>query len=497
MKLGFNTFDTHVFREDAHFTVPLSCGADFVFCHTDPTPACGVRGKEKAACLAEAFYARGLDFIANFEFQNNISGFADEDGFEWCRTPDGAHRLHPNPAFIKALASRGNLMGVCYDEFDYCVSTRNLSMWLGSKRTFGAPCFMPLKTENPYVQGEAVSQALGAYVKEITAMGAPAFAGEHVFPILYHTFAKNGMAVNFKAMKENPTNLQFAAAAGAALQYGAPLWCCADLWHRQTFPGHSPEELYYNLLFCHLAGVDLAYVESDPVLAQDGALTPHGQAYADFLRTYRGAPQPRRIAGYRPAIGILRYDDTWWGQNAFWNRGLFGNPRLHADARSREWLRAVHTVTFGQSGKFGFNLNRIDRTLLKKHRSFLPMNGLAVFDAFARKETLAPLRLAFLCGVYLSPGTLRAVEELVAENGLTAVCPPRFLPARLQTRANGSYTEIADSDGLWIAARDPADERVRRRVKDLLDAENEIRLPFAQGSLTLRISENGETFATA
>jgi hypothetical protein len=124
------------------------------------------------------------------------------------------------------------------------------------------------------------------------------------------------------------------------------------------------------------------------------------------------------------------------------------------------------------------------------------MNGLAVFDAFARKETLAPLRLAFLCGVYLSPGTLRAVEELVAENGLTAVCPPRFLPARLQTRANGSYTEIADSDGLWIAARDPADERVRRRVKDLLGAENEIRLPFAQGSLTLRISENGETFAT-
>ena len=44
MKLGFNTFDTHALKNDARFSVPLSCGADFVFCHTDPTPADGLAG---------------------------------------------------------------------------------------------------------------------------------------------------------------------------------------------------------------------------------------------------------------------------------------------------------------------------------------------------------------------------------------------------------------------------------------------------------------------
>ena len=324
-------------------------------------------------------------------------------------------------------------------------------------------------------------------------MGAPVFAGEHVFPILYHTFARCGMVPNFKAMKENPTVLQFAAAAGAALEYGTPLWSCVDLWHRQTFPGHSPEELYHNLLFCYLAGVDLAYVESTPVLVKDGALSPHGQAYADFMREYRGKARPYHAADYRPEIGIVKDDDTWWGQNAFWYRGLYGNLRLPPNRYSKEWLRVVNMITFGMSGRQSFNLNRIDHTLLKKHRSFLPMNGLAIFDAYVKKETLASLKLTFLCGNFISPGTLRAVEALVRENGLTAVCPPRFLPAPLSMIKNRTYTEIRDGKGLWIISEDPADPRVRKRIRPLMGEPDEIRLPFTDRTLRLKIGEDGNT----
>ena len=131
MKLGFNTFDSHVLAGSNYFELPLENGADFVFCHTDPNPTGEFEGAQKAEKLREAFQARGLDFIANFEFQNVAGSVEDHTGHEWCRTPDGAHRLNPNPDFIRALASGGNLLGVTYDEFDYAISTRNLSMWLG------------------------------------------------------------------------------------------------------------------------------------------------------------------------------------------------------------------------------------------------------------------------------------------------------------------------------------------------------------------------------
>ena len=494
MAVGVNVFEPQMLQGLPEFELPLREGADFIFCHTSPDPAGFSDEYEKAARLAAIADERGMGLIADFEFQNVDRSRTGTNGHEWCVAPDSGHRLCPDPAFLRALASCGNLWGLVYDEFEYAISTRNLSQWWGNKLRFGCPAFPPLRTRDAYEQGEALSDALKEYVAAIRAAGADPFAGEHVFPILYHTFARAGMVPNFKSMKESCTNLQFAVAAGAALQYGTELWTCVDLWYRQSFPGHSADELFHNLLFAYLAGVDRAYVESAPALVTDGTLNDRGEAFCRFVKAYKGKARDYDIAGYRPEIGIIRYDDTYWGQNAFWDRGLFGNGRIRPDGRSKEWIRAVDAVTFGESGRASFNLNRIDHTLMKKHRSFCSMNGLAVFDDRVRAETLASLRLLFLCGIHISPETLADVETLVRENGLTVVAPKRFAPERFRLLTAGGLTQIKNGAGMWIVTDDLCSPALRRLIAPFLGEPGQIRLPFADREIVLRLSPDGNSF---
>ena len=494
MKIGLNVFETQMLAGEPAFELPLGNGADFIFCHTSPAPLGHGDEYEKAERLAAIAQAHGMGLVADFEFQNAEASRLGSNGHEWCVAPDGGHRLNPDPAFIAALASRGNLWGVVYDEFEYAISARNLSQWWGNKLRFGCHAFPPMKTRDAYEQGEALSDALSDYVETVKSAGAAPFAGEHVFPVLYHAFARAGMVPNFKSMKESCTNLQFAVAAGAALQYGTELWTCVDLWYRQSFPGHSAGELYENLLFAYLAGVDLAYVESAPALVKDGKLNDRGEAFCRFADEYKGKERPYRILDYRPQIGVIRYDDTYWGQNAFWDRGLYGNGRIRPDGRSKEWIKAVDVVTFGESGRASFNLNRIDRTLLQKHRSFCSMNALAVFDDRVKAKTLASLKLVFLCGVHISPETLSDVAALVRENGLTVVTPTRFLPERFRFLTKGELTQIRDGNGTWIVTDDFCSPTLRRLIAPFLGDRGTVRLPFADREIVLRIAPDGDGF---
>ncbi|MBR0537967.1 MAG: hypothetical protein IJK40_07440 [Clostridia bacterium] len=492
MKIGVNLFESAVLDGDPGCAALLACRPDLVVCHMSPGETAGAEGTQKAARLRDLFLSEDVDLIADFEFQNVAGSAVDADGIDWCRAPDGGHRLHPNPAFLKTLADGGRLIGAIYDEFDYAVSTGNLSLWLGSKRTFGAPAFPEPETGDVYAHGEAVAQAIAQDVRRVKAAGVPVFAGEHVFPVFYHLFARCGMVPNYKAQKESCSNLQYAVAAGAALQYHLPLWSCIDMWYRQKFPGHSADELYRNLLFAWHAGVSLAYVESAPALTDGGALNANGKALQRFISGYKGRSPGYTAADYRPEIGIIRYDDGWWGQNAFWAHGLFGSRRLPHDRRSTEWIRAVHLVTRGESGRFSFNLNRIDHTLAKRHRAFSTMNALAVFDDRVRAQTLSSLKLVFLCGRYISRETMADVGRLVRENGLVCVCPRRFAPERFSLLADTAYTEIADGKGSWIVTDELLSGRLRRRLSPYFGRKNEIRLPFGDREVRFSLSDNGD-----
>ena len=494
LQIGFNTFDTDILEHRPDFEKLLLYGADYVFCHTSPDPCGFADDCEKAAALAAALKEKGLPFIANFEFQNFAKQTVSPDGFDWSNRENGTHLLNLRPAFVQALAAEGNLIGITYDEFEHVIINRNISLWLDSKGRIDKAAFPQLATRDAFRQGEALAGQLGAYAESVRALGAPVFSGEHVFPVLYHIFARSGVIPNFKSQKECYSNLQFAVAAGAALEYGTPLWNCVDMWHKLTNPGHSATEMYHNLLFAYLAGVNRVYVESAHALVADGAPNENGREYLRFVKEYRGRQRDYDICDYRPEIGIIRYDDAYWGQNLVWARGLFGNKMIKPDRRNREWIGIIRTLTFGETGEETFTWNRIAPSSLKKHRSFCSMNALAVFDDRVGKQTLSTLKLAFLCGVRISPETLADVQTLVAENGLTAVCPTRFLPGRLRTAVKGSYTEIPDGSGLWIVTDDFGSARLKKRIAPFLGCKGEIRLPFADREIRLQLGADGETF---
>ena len=498
LQIGFNTFDSHVLNRDPDVLLPLKNGVDYIFCHFNPDRRGFSSDIEMAAETAKIIKELGYSFVANFEFQN-FDPATNQEGYEWANRPDGTHLLDINPAFLEALGSQENLLAVAYDEFEHVIINRNISLWLSSKGKLDLAAFPQLNTRDAFRQGEALQAQLKAYADHLKSIGAPAVAGEHVWPVLHHHFARAGVIPNFKSQKELVSNIHFAVAAGAALEYGTPLWNCVDLWHKMTFPGHTPEEMYHNLVFASLAGVDRVYVEaSNAFVEDDGAgrkkLNAYGENFVRFTGEYKGKARGYNVQDYRPEIGIIRYDDTFWGQNLVWDRGLFGNKKIRPDARNREWLHIIKTITHDETFSTGFTWGRIAPSALTPHRSFVSMNALAVFDDRVKKETLESLKLCFLCGVRISPETLAAVDALVRENGLTVVCPKRYAPARYRSILTKNYTELACGSGYYIVTDDFSSSRLKNRIAPFLGNKGEIRLPFGETEVRLQIDKKGETF---
>ena len=497
MKIGFNTFDGDVLEARPSFTLPAESGkgVDFVLCHFDPQRFPLAQATESAEQAAAILKEKGIDFIANFEFQNfdRVSNYGD---YDWANRPDGTHRLNLPKEYVQALASAGNLIGVMHDEFEHAIINRNLSIILDTKGKIKLSVFPLSESSDPKAQADLLDRQLKEYADDVKAKGAKLFTGEHVFPVFYHKFARSGIIPNFKSQKECWSNLQFATAAGAALQYGTPLFNCVDLWFMNTNPGHSPNEMYHNLVFAYYAGVDRVYVESAHCFTdgEPATLNAYGEKFAQFSAEYRGKQRDYDIADYRPEIGIIRFDDSFWGQGdpVMWRYMLFGNQEIKPTKESKEWIRAFRLITHGESGRNTFCWDKVAPSMLKKHRSFATMNSAAVFDENADKSSLSSLKLCFLCGSYISEETLKAVAELVRENGLTVVAPARFAPSPAEKKA---FRVIPDGKGKWIVCDDLSDGRLKKELAPFLGNKGEIRLTFAgDKEIRLKISEDGEAF---
>lgn len=500
MKIGFNTFDSRVLQqcEEDLEVIQQSGGLDYLVIHISQSKEPLAVQVNRAKVLADEMERLDIPFIANFEGQNFAYDLLTEDGFDWANHPDGTHRLEIPAELIAALNSHGGLMGVMYDEFEHTIINRNVSIALASKFKLSPPVFPLTHTDNVRIAGENLSMQIGEYVKEVKNNGAPAFYGEHVFPVLYHTFARNGIVPNFKSQKECYSNVQFAIAAGAALEYGTPLSSCVDLWFMNTYPGHSPNEMYYNLIFNYLVGTDSVYVEHCNAFSQVGAINDYGKNFIRFAQEYRGKERAYNVQDYKPEIGIIRYDDGFWGQGTtplIWPNELLGNPKIKPKKENKEWIKIFRLITHGQTGRGGLAWDRVEpRSFLTKHRSFVPMNGAVVFDDRVPAEKLESLKLCFLCGAYISKPTLDGVKKLVHDHGLTVVTPLRFAPDAMKKTLQGSYREIKDGKGAWIITDDFESAKLKASVAPFLGSPEEMRFTFGSETVRMRIAEDGESF---
>ena len=98
---------------------------------------------------------------------------------------------------------------------------------------------------------EGASKGFTGAVQEIEKLHAKhgvRLSTEHVFPVLFHGFARARWTAGTKILKENWSPAYIACALGAALQYDTEFWVTPDLWGLDGYPSHSPDEYRSALL---------------------------------------------------------------------------------------------------------------------------------------------------------------------------------------------------------------------------------------------------------
>jgi hypothetical protein len=389
-------------------------------------------------------------------------GFVDRLG---CTFSLSCYTIDPPDACVQAAQQRGErFRGIVFDELEHC---RQLNPHEGTP-TFTDPLQLT-------ALADAYEKTLAGYTAlydKYASMKVPVVA-THVFPVLHHVAARAGFAVCPKIQKEFYSPVSLAIGMGAALQYGRELWADADLWYYDLVPGHSPEELWCNLLLAYWLGVDTLYLEGcghnltppgkqgipfslmtqvTPELYQ---LTAHGETLRRFIREYLPRhPRPWTFRDVQPTIAIIRFPDSDYGQRFIyakpangpakgleWHAGLYGSPNLPSNPDTEAWFDLWNLLTDGATGSDGITFFKVTKAAAgyerpvkadqvqslhsrpvqaDSHRFFVPLNNVVVFDHRVGYERLREIPLLFLTGVEVSAETLAAARRC-AEEGATLV----------------------------------------------------------------------------
>ena len=491
-----------------------SLGVDFVVYHYRGPEGTVADEAKKMEKLGNDFQKANLKVVVNVECGNWHIDMKSTDGYEWVSQPDNLHLFKFPPNVQKSLNQSEAVWGIQYDELEHSQITRNLSITIEHPGielvSLAETTGMDFKSAD-----NAVYKGARSLVDECKRYGTRQVLTEHVWPILFHNFARAGITPVYKQMKENWSNVWAACAMGACLQYNQELWACLDFWHYNTFPGHSAEELWGNLLFAYWAGVDKAYVESigKHIYEIDSnntlRLKERGEVLRRFAKEYvPNNPRPYTFRDFEPEIAIIRFDETEWGQgpntyctvdyhgeklNFYWKDWLFGAYNLNTSSASEEWLKAWHTITHGMVKKESLSWNAGNVYEGMTYRCFAPANSPVVFDDTVTKEYLKSVKLAFLCGLYISENTLQDVTSLVRRNGLVVVTSKRFAPKEFATDYSSGTKEFKDGKGKWIITDDMAGDELKKLVAPSIGNDDEIVLRFkGNRKVTMKISSDGK-----
>ena len=179
--------------------------------------------------------------------------------------------------------------------------------------------------------------------------------------------------------------------------------------------------------------------------------------------------------------------------NLYWKDWFFGAYDLRTSPESEEWIKAWHTITHGMVKKESLSWNAGNVYEGMPYRCFAPANSVVVYDDSVRKEHLGTVKLAFLCGLFMSEGTLEDVGLLVRENGLVVVTSSRFAPRELVDQYEGGTQAFNSGKGKWIITDDMAGDAVKEMVTPWIGNDNEIVFRFkGNRKVVMTISPDGK-----
>lgn len=462
-------------------------GVDFYVHHVIP-------GMDASPELLRDITEAGLDICLGNEY-GNING-------PWV---EGTNRYDvPDEAILEAARS-GRCIGLLYDEPEHLQINAGQYRKDGWHPQWGRTDGMSLSESRSSVE-QAVRQH-SRHVRSIVEQAGGSrqsmpLISEHVFPVMFHTFARAGMDVCPKIMKESFQSLQLSTALGAARQYGRAMWICADLWGPDTgewftrfpgFPGHSPEEFASALRMGYLMGPSHLFVENIDVLAKHTVSgfshTEFGEVWMEFIQSF--IPQHPLTWHHLQAdadIAIIHSDDGNYGQN----ERLFGNRALSGSEHSDSVFHIWHTLSRGAIPAHGSCMHipgyEFPRHELKKqvplahfplaqgfksdsslsvHPLFYPIHNALVFDSFVNSEQLGRPKLTLVGGSSLSAEALSAVVKR-AEDGGVVVIADWLLPADVSQQLRSSSRL---GSGRWIVTNDFMSDIVREAADPFLHEE--------------------------
>ena len=434
---------------------------------------------------------RGVDWVTNVEGPNFVKEHIDEKGRSWYNRPDGRHyHLFPEEV-LEELGRCERLRGIMYDEAAHMQNCRNKIAGLDQPWIF-----------DPEGHSlESAAEGFTAAVKEIADLHAehelPLFT-EHVFPVLFHGFARAGWTAATKVLKENWSPAYVACAMGAALQYDTELWITPDLWGMPGYPGHSVDEYRSALLLAYHMGADCIYTENlaynspdNPVgslvrmTEDDYEVTEYGEVTKWFRREYMPThPRAYSFRDVKPRVAIIRQPDACWGQSESWlPNWLFGCKEWPSNPTTEAWLRLWHLLSRGVISEHSLSWHNAQQQKAP-YQVFCPLDGVVVFDHHVGAERLQGVEVIFLTGLGITDAALAAVETRVSE-GATCVSLPHLLPRRVAEQTGESGT-LEDGAGLWVATPDFLAEHVRKHIEHVLPDEDSLRYRFGAQTVTFR-----------
>lgn len=436
--------------------------------------------------------AHGITWICNVEHANWIAKHIDDRGRDWHNRPDGRHYFLFPDELLQELGRCRSLGGLMYDEAAHMQNCRNQ---------------MAEGISQPWIYdptGHRLEDAAEGFVDAVSQVAAQharyglKLYTEHVFPVLFHAFARSGFVAATKVLKENWSPAYIACAMGAAKQYGTELWITPDLWGLGGYPDHSVEEYRSALLLAYHMGADCIYTENlayDHEQRGQGSLlraaqhayivTPYGEVTRWFRHEYVPA-HPRRYSfrELEPRVAIVRQPDACWGQGTSWLPDtLYGSPAWPSNNVTEGWLRIWHLLTRGVIGADSLSWHA-DGYKGRPYQVFCPMDGVVVYDHTVSEELLKGVEVIFLTGLGVSANTLAGIQRRVSA-GATCIGLPHLLPEHVvsATGRNGAWREGA---GTWVATEDFLGPHVRKQVQSVLPAYDAIRYRFGDTTVTFR-----------